>query len=94
MRDLLEALVEPSKVISDQYAAVVFTTTDGKVVTGRIVNIHGDTWHVNTDMLNPSAQVKPESNARTLPVRGSGAVASGCWMQTKNVSAPSARNAV
>jgi putative heme-binding domain-containing protein len=57
-RDLLESIIEPSKEISDQYAATIFTTTDGKVVVGRIVNIHGDTWHVNTDMLNPSALVK------------------------------------
>jgi putative heme-binding domain-containing protein len=57
VRDLLESVVEPSKVISDQYQAVIITTTDGKVVTGRIVNIHGDTWHVNTDMLNPGGQV-------------------------------------
>jgi hypothetical protein len=35
----------------------VFTLKDGRVVTGRIINIHGDTWHVNTDMLNPSGQV-------------------------------------
>jgi putative heme-binding domain-containing protein len=55
VRDLLESLVEPSKEISDQYASVVITTSDGKSVTGRIVNSHGDTLHVMTDMLNPSA---------------------------------------
>ena len=38
VRDLLESIVEPSKEISDQYAAVIITTTNGKVVTGRIVN--------------------------------------------------------
>ena len=53
VRDLLESIVEPSKVISDQYAAVEITTTTGKVVIGRIVNIHGDTYHVNTNMLDP-----------------------------------------
>jgi putative heme-binding domain-containing protein len=57
VRDLLESILEPSKVISDQYQAVVIATTDGKMIVGRIVNLHGDTWHVNTDMLNPSAQV-------------------------------------
>jgi putative heme-binding domain-containing protein len=55
VRDLLESIVEPSKEISDQYAAVVITTTDGKTITGRIVNTHGDTLHVMTDMLNPSS---------------------------------------
>jgi putative heme-binding domain-containing protein len=57
VRDLLESIVEPSKTISDQYAAVVLTTTDGKVVTGRIVNHAGDSMMVMTDMLDPDGQV-------------------------------------
>jgi putative heme-binding domain-containing protein len=52
-RDLLESVVEPSKVISDQYQAVVIRTTDGRTVTGRIINLQGDGMTVNTDMLNP-----------------------------------------
>ena len=28
-------------------------TTDGRTVTGRIINLHGDGMTVNTDMLNP-----------------------------------------
>jgi putative heme-binding domain-containing protein len=52
-RDLLESVVEPSKVISDQYQAVVIRTTDGRIVTGRIINLSGDGMTVNTDMLNP-----------------------------------------
>jgi putative heme-binding domain-containing protein len=55
VRDLLESIIEPSKEISDQYASVIITTMDGKTVTGRIVNIHGDTLHVMTDMTNPGA---------------------------------------
>ena len=56
-RDLLESIVLPSKVISDQYGAVVIETSDGKVVTGRIMNLHGDNLTINTNMLDPSAQV-------------------------------------
>ncbi|WP_435007793.1 c-type cytochrome [Tundrisphaera lichenicola] len=56
-RDLLESVVVPSKVISDQYEAVTIATTDGQVITGRIMNLNGDTLILNTDMLNPSAQV-------------------------------------
>jgi putative heme-binding domain-containing protein len=55
IKDLVESVTEPSKVISDQYAAVEITTTDGKVVVGRIVNLHNDTLHVNTDMADPNA---------------------------------------
>jgi putative heme-binding domain-containing protein len=56
-RDLLESIVLPSKVISDQYEAVIIATTDGQVVTGRIMNLHNDTLTINTNMLDPSAQV-------------------------------------
>lgn len=55
-RDLLESIVDPSKVISDQYAAVTVVTEDGKAVTGRIVNLNGDTMKINTNMLDPDAQ--------------------------------------
>ncbi len=54
-RDLLESVVEPSKTISDQYEAVVIATTDGRVITGRIVNLHDNQYSINTDMLNPNA---------------------------------------
>lgn len=54
VRDLLESTIEPNKVISDQYAAVVIATSDGKTVTGRIVNLHGDNMTVMTNMLDPN----------------------------------------
>jgi putative heme-binding domain-containing protein len=53
VRDLLESIIEPSKVISDQYQAIVATTSDGKQYIGRIINLHGDTININTDMLDP-----------------------------------------
>ncbi len=57
VRDLLESIILPSKVISDQYGAVTIATTDGKVIIGRIMNLNGDTITINTNMLDPSAQV-------------------------------------
>jgi putative heme-binding domain-containing protein len=36
-KDMVEATIEPSKVISDQYKASSIATTSGKVFTGRIV---------------------------------------------------------
>jgi putative heme-binding domain-containing protein len=38
LKDLVEAIVEPSKVISDQYKASIVQTAGGKVVSGRIVS--------------------------------------------------------
>ena len=54
VRDLLESIVEPSKVISDQYAAVHIETTEGKTVIGRIVNLSDDGIIVNTNMEEPN----------------------------------------
>jgi putative heme-binding domain-containing protein len=56
-KDLLESIVDPSKTVSDQYAAVIIRTQDGQTITGRIVNLNGDNLMVNTDMLNPAGTV-------------------------------------
>ena len=56
-RDILESVVEPSKEISDQYGAVQIVTVDGKVVVGRIINLAGDSFRVQTNMLDPGALV-------------------------------------
>ncbi len=53
IRDLLEAIVEPSKVISDQYAAVSIAMKDGRTVTGRVGNLSGDSMSVIEDMFDP-----------------------------------------
>ena len=37
VKDLVEAIVEPSRAVSDQYRASVVQTADGKVITGRVV---------------------------------------------------------
>lgn len=52
-RDLLESVIEPSKEISDQYGQMIFEMADGTIVIGRIMNLSGDTFRVNTNMMNP-----------------------------------------
>jgi putative heme-binding domain-containing protein len=52
-RDLLEAIVEPSRVISDQYRSTVFTLSDGKTLTGHIADLEQGELSVITDMLRP-----------------------------------------
>jgi putative heme-binding domain-containing protein len=61
-RNLLEALIEPSKVISDQYAQTQFVLTDGRVVTGRVINLAGQELRVLTDMFDPSALANVKRN--------------------------------
>lgn len=51
--DLLETIVEPSKVISDQYGATIFVLLDGRTVTGRVANLGGGEYRVQEDMIAP-----------------------------------------
>lgn len=52
-KDLVENIIDPSRVISDQYAATIFSLKDGQIVTGRIANMGGDNIMVMTNMLDP-----------------------------------------
>lgn len=53
VRDMLDAIVEPSKVISDQYNAIVVTKKDGDVLTGRVANLGGNSLNLVEDMFDP-----------------------------------------
>jgi putative heme-binding domain-containing protein len=48
-KDIAEAILEPSKVVSDQYRASVVATESGKVYTGRIVNEAKDVLMILVD---------------------------------------------
>jgi putative heme-binding domain-containing protein len=52
-RDMLDAILEPSKVVSDQYQATTFVLESGKSVTGRIANLSGKNYLVSENMLDP-----------------------------------------
>ena len=38
IKDMVEAIIDPSKVVSDQYKSSIVQTADGKVITGRIIS--------------------------------------------------------
>ncbi|QDU25134.1 Cytochrome c [Anatilimnocola aggregata] len=57
LKDLTDSIVEPSKVISDQYKATVVLTDDGKIRTGRVVN---DTAEELTMVIDPENAAKIE----------------------------------
>lgn len=57
-QNLLEALVEPSKVISDQYQATTFVLESGQTITGRVANLNGKNLMVIDDMFNPGRMKK------------------------------------
>jgi putative heme-binding domain-containing protein len=57
---MAEALLHPSKVVSDQYKASIVTTSDGKAFTGRIVSDSGTKIIVVTDPEDASKFVEIE----------------------------------
>ena len=54
IKDLAEAIILPSKVVSDQYRASVIAVNDGRVITGRIVNETPEKLLVVTDPEDPT----------------------------------------
>ncbi|MBD3673844.1 MAG: c-type cytochrome [Planctomycetaceae bacterium] len=56
-RDLLDQVVNPSKVINDQFSAVIVVTEEGLVHTGVVVNLNGDSMTLNTDLTDPNKRV-------------------------------------
>ena len=60
VKDLSEAMIEPSKVISDQYRAILIETKDGQLISGRTVSATDDTLIVVTN---------PEDATKTVEVR-------------------------
>lgn len=57
LKDLSEAIVDPSKVVSDQYRGVIVQTSEGKTYTGRIVSEAETTITMLTDPEDPSKLV-------------------------------------
>ena len=56
-RDLIDQIVNPSKVINEQFSAVTIVTDAGLVHTGVVVNLSGDNLTLNTDLTDPNKRV-------------------------------------
>jgi len=69
VKDLVEAIVEPSKVVSDQYKASIVPTTDGRVVSGRIVSETPEKIVIVTDPEDATkfVEIKREDIEEILP---------------------------
>jgi putative heme-binding domain-containing protein len=67
VRDLAEALIDPSKVISDQYAFDEITRTDGSTIVGKIIEEKDQHWIVATSPFDFSQTIEIErSNIKEL----------------------------
>jgi putative heme-binding domain-containing protein len=52
-REILESILEPSKVISDQYQNIMIKTTDDRTIVGRIVDDSADKLVIQPNPLDP-----------------------------------------
>ena len=59
-KDILESVIDPNKVISDQYVAKVYTLKNGSSVTGRQMNEDNTNYFISQNPFAPDA-------LRTIP---------------------------
>lgn len=52
-KDMLESIIEPNKVVSDQYAATVFTMKDGSSILGRLTNENDALYFISQNPFAP-----------------------------------------
>jgi putative heme-binding domain-containing protein len=59
-KDMLEAIIEPNKAISDQYAATQFQLKNGQSLVGKITNQDNDFYYISQNPYAPDFLVKVE----------------------------------
>ncbi|WP_255070723.1 c-type cytochrome [Lacihabitans sp. LS3-19] len=57
-KDMLEAIVDPNKAVSDQYAATQFTLKNGNSIVGRLVNEDKLAYYVSQNPYSPETLEK------------------------------------
>ncbi len=62
IRDLAEAIIEPSKVISDQYAFDLISRQDGTELTGKIIEEKDEKWIIATSPFDFTQTTEIERN--------------------------------
>jgi putative heme-binding domain-containing protein len=62
VRDLAESIIEPGKVVSDQYAFDLITRADGTEVNGKVIEEKDEKWIIATNPFDMSQTVEIERN--------------------------------
>ncbi len=62
VRDLAEAIIDPSKVVSDQFAFDLITRQDGTQVTGKIIEEKDEKWIIATSPFDFTQTIEIERN--------------------------------
>ncbi len=55
--DFLDQIINPSKVINEQFAPIIVTKNNGDMISGVVVNLNGDSVTLNTDLSDPDQRV-------------------------------------
>ncbi|WP_395740151.1 family 16 glycoside hydrolase [Prosthecobacter sp.] len=55
--DLLDNILNPSKVLNEQFVPIIVTKNDGSIMSGVVVNLSGDGVTLNTDLTDPNQRV-------------------------------------
>jgi len=55
--DFLDQIINPSKVINEQFVPIVVTKIKGETAVGVVVNLNGDSVTLNTDLSDPNQRV-------------------------------------
>jgi putative heme-binding domain-containing protein len=64
-RDILESIIDPSKVVSDQFANTIVRTKNGETIDGHIMEDNADTLVVQINPLKPELVKIKKSNVRS-----------------------------
>jgi putative heme-binding domain-containing protein len=69
VRDILEAIINPSKAIPDQFQIMTIELAEGRALSGRIVSRDSDSVRIATDLMRPTkaAAIPAESIRRIRP---------------------------
>ncbi len=65
-KDILESIIEPSKVVSEQYQNIVVTTVSGKTIVGRLLEDTPQRLLVQPNPLEPERVEVPRSDVDTV----------------------------
>ncbi len=65
--DMLDAIIDPSKAISDQYGSQQVLTTDGTVLIGRVVELEGKYYVYTPDPDKPAVVLDKDSVEEVVP---------------------------
>jgi putative heme-binding domain-containing protein len=57
-KDILDAIIDPSKAVSDQYAATQFILKNGDSIVGRLANEDKDAYYVSQNPYAPDVLMK------------------------------------